>query len=146
MPSRWLGEDEGEPEYQIVSDRCFVASAKIPCQECGATIEVICLYCESGTDNETGEALERFTLFNVTAADENLAAQLQAWSDFRRDTRNSEVGDFANHCPHCGAMQEDYLLHSEPEHVFFGLSLQGTADLTPIEGEVRVSGDYGFEA
>jgi hypothetical protein len=30
----------------------------------------------------------------------------------------SEEGYFANHCPHCGALQEDYLLHAEPVTYF----------------------------
>ena len=28
---------------------------------------------------------------------------------------------FANHCPRCGAMQEDLYLHSEPDQPFFGI-------------------------
>jgi hypothetical protein len=31
----------------------------------------------------------------------------------------SAEGNFANRCPHYGAMQEDYLLYSEPGDVFF---------------------------
>lgn len=142
--SRWLGEEQSDPEYQIVSDRCFVASAESPCQKCGATIEVVCLYCEGGTDIETGEPLERFTVSNVTAVDENLARQLQGWPSFRRVTGEDENCELANHCPHCGAVQDEYLLHSEPDHVFFGLALHRPLDLTPIEGVVRVSGEYSF--
>ena len=40
----------------------------------------------------------------------------------------------ANHCVHCGAVQEDYRLHSEPGSVAF----------TPLVGLVRMSGDFGF--
>ena len=43
-------------------------------------------------------------------------------------------------------MQEDYLLHSEPGDVFFGLAMgtPGAVDFTALQGRVCLSGDYGF--
>ncbi|MEA3198042.1 MAG: hypothetical protein QOF32_2094 [Gammaproteobacteria bacterium] len=43
-------------------------------------------------------------------------------------------------------MQEDYLLHSEPGDVFFGLAIGtlGAVEFTALEGRVYLSGDYGF--
>lgn len=59
---------------------------------------------------------------------------------------DAEEGVFANHCPQCGAMQEDYLLHSEPGDAFVGLAM-GTpeaVEFTALEGRVCLGGDYGF--
>jgi hypothetical protein len=63
-----------------------------------------------------------------------------------RGGRGIGGGNFANHCPHCGAVQEDYLLHSEPGDVFFGLEMgaRGAVEFTAVEGRVGLSGDYGF--
>jgi len=73
---------------------------------------------------------------------------MQRWPCFRQGVgEDSEEGNFANHCPHCGAMQEDYLLHSEPGDVFFSLAIDtpGAVEFTPLEGRLQLSGDYGFE-
>jgi hypothetical protein len=63
----------------------------------------------------------------------------------RRNVQNP-LAPRANHCPNCGAMQEDYLLHSEPGDVFFGLAIGtlGAVEFTALEGRVYLSGDYGF--
>jgi Domain of unknown function (DUF5710) len=146
--SRWLGDDEGEAEFGITSDEALVASAQTLCSECHESIEVICIYCESGMDTEMGEAVMRFTVSNVWAIDDALAGQLGRWPYFKKVVGADREGDyFANHCAHCGAVQEEYLLHAEPGDVFFGVSRAEPAgvEFTPLVGRVRVSGDYGFE-
>jgi hypothetical protein len=74
-----------------------------------------------------------------------LAATLER-RRFYRTTTEPENGYFANHCPYCGAVQEDYLLHSEPGDVFFCIAEAepGSIELTAVEGRIRVSGDCGF--
>jgi hypothetical protein len=59
---------------------------------------------------------------------------------------DTEDGYFANHCPHCGALQEDYLLHAEPGDVFFGLSRaeSWSIEFTPLVGRIQLSGDSSF--
>jgi Domain of unknown function (DUF5710) len=146
--SRWLGDEE-EPGFGIASEEAFVASAQTSCVRCRESIEVICIYCENGTDCELGEPLRQFTLSNVWAMDGALAAQIAPWRFYGRGPGSTpEEGCFTNHCPHCGAAQEDYLLHAEPGDVFFGLSRRepGPVEFTPLEGRIEVSGDYGFEA
>jgi hypothetical protein len=72
-----------------------------------------------------------------------LAAQLERWQFFRKEAHaGSEDGCFANHCPHCGAMQEDFLLHAEPGDVFFCIPLAepGSIEFTPLSGRIQVSG------
>jgi hypothetical protein len=110
-------------------------------------VGVVCIYCKSGVDIEVGDPQVDFTVSNIWAIDGVLAKLIQRWPCFRKGVgEDSEEGNFANHCPHCGAMQEDYLLHSEPGDVFFGLAMgtPGGVEFTPLEGRVYLSGDYGF--
>ena len=145
--SQWLGDEEGEAEYGITSDDAFVAAAQSACSSCHEQIEVICIFCESGTDSEIGEPMRQFTLSNVWAMDSALATQLERWRYFRKGIgAESEEGYFANHCPHCEALQEDYLLHAEPVDVFFGLSRAepGSIEFIPLVGRIQLSGDCSF--
>jgi hypothetical protein len=145
--SQWLGDEEGEAEFGIISDDAYVAAAQTVCSRCHEQIEVICIYCESGTDSEVGEPMTQFTLSNIWAMDTALAMQLKGWPCFRKGIGSgSEDGYFANHCPHCGALQEDYLLHAEPGDVFFGLSRaeSGSIEFTPLVGRIQLSGDCSF--
>ena len=145
--SRWLGGEEGEAEFAIESDEALVAAAQTACLKCHARIEVICIYCESGIDCDMGEPMWQFTVSNIWAMDSVLAGQLERWPYFRPVTARDPEGDcFANHCPHCGAVQEDYLLHEEPGDVFFGVSRAepGTVEFTPLVGRIQVSGDTSF--
>jgi hypothetical protein len=132
-----------EAEFGITSDEAYVASAEIQCLQCGEIIDVICIHCLSGADEETGESMTRFTVSNIWAMDDALRAQLGAWPHFKRMKLGAEHGDYANHCPHCGAHQEDYLLHDEPGDVFFGIaeSTPGRVKLTALAGQVQLSGD-----
>jgi hypothetical protein len=147
MFSRWLGEEQDDAPFGIVSEEAFVASARSSCVRCGHDIEVVCIYCKSGVDIEIGDPLVDFTVSNIWAIDRVLAKLIQRWPCFRKGVgEDSDEGNFANHCPHCGAMQEDYLLHSEPGDVFFGLAMgtPGGVEFTALEGRVYLSGDYGF--
>jgi hypothetical protein len=146
--SRWLESTQGESEYGITSDEAYVALAQTTCLQCGETIEVICIHCESGTDAVTGDSMTRFTVSNIWALDDALTAQLEVWPYFKSIDLGCAAGDYANHCPHCGAPQEDYLLHDEPGDVFFGLSeaSRETIEFTPLSGQVQLSGDTCCEA
>jgi hypothetical protein len=145
--SPWLGEEGSEAPFGFTSDHAFVAAAQTACWKCRESIEVICIYCESGVDCEMDEPLAQFTVSNVWAMDAALTVQLERWPLFRQaNGAGAENGCFANHCRHCGAMQEDYRLHDEPGDVFFSLprAEPGSVELTPLEGPVQVSGDCGF--
>ena len=133
--------------FRIVSEEAFVASARSPCVSCGDDIKVVCIYCTSGVDTETDDPIADFTVFNIWAMDGVLANLIERWPCYRMGVgEDAGEGNFANHCPHCGAMQADYLLHSEPGDVFFGLAMDtpGAAEFTALEGRVAMSGDYGF--
>ena len=145
--SRWLGEEEGEAPFGIVSEEAFVASARSACGGCGNEIEVVCIHCKSGVDTERGDPIADFTVFNIWAMDGVSAKLIERWPHYRQGIgKDAEEGVFANHCPHCGATQEDYLLHTEPGDAFFGLAMDtpGAVEFTALEGRVCVSGDYGF--
>jgi hypothetical protein len=142
--ARWLPSTGDEEEFTIESYCVFVAAATAPCQRCGSPIEVICLYCEGG--KVFSEPLSRFTVSDISEVDDSLSHQLAGWPNFRKATdQRSESAGFANHCPHCGARQDDMLLHSEPEHPFFDVSRAGdSVTLTPLGGVIRLSGDEHF--
>jgi hypothetical protein len=60
--------------------------------------EAICIYCDSGTDSETGEPMTQVTLSNIWAMDSALATQVERWRFFRKSIGvGSEEGYFANH-------------------------------------------------
>jgi len=147
--SRWLGEEQ-DNALGIVSEEAFVAAARSACVRCGHDIEVVCIYCTSGVDTELGDSIADFTVFDIWAMDGGLAKLIERWSCYRKgvegDVEDAQEGSFANHCPHCGAVQADYLLHSEPGDVFFGLAMDapGGVEFTALEGRVGMSGDYGF--
>lgn len=141
-PVRYASADE--PTLQA---QAFVASAPSPCVRCGNEIEVVCIYCKSGVDTEIGDPIVDFTVFNIWTMDGVLAKLIERWPHYRQGVgEDAEEGVFANHCPHCGAMQGDYLLHSEPGDVFFALAMDtpGAVEFTALEGRVCLSGDYGF--
>jgi hypothetical protein len=145
--SQWLEQEEGEAPFGIVSEEAFVAAARSPCVRCGKVIEVVCIYCRSGVDTEMDAAIADFTVFNSWAMDRVLGKLIERWPHYReRRGEDAAEGVFANHCLHCGAMQEDYLLHSEPGDVFFGLAMDapGAVEFTALAGRVCLSGDYGF--
>ena len=80
--------------------------------------------------------------------DETLTRHLGAWPTFRKeDGPESQESAFVNHCPHCGAPQDDLLLSSEPDQPFFNVAraAPGTISLEPLRGQIQLSGDESFE-
>jgi hypothetical protein len=140
--SKWLPDGTADEEFTITSERAYVASTSVSCQKCHAKIEAICIYCESGIVSD--EPLKQFTVSGIWAMDSALARQLEPWAFFRRV---DQEGYFANHCPHCNALQDDLYLHSEPDQPFFSVprSPPGTIELTPLLGRIQLSGDESFE-
>jgi len=143
MPSAHDDAPNDDEVFTISSTEAYVAAATTACQNCGSDIQVICIYCETGTASD--EPLTQFTVSNIWVMDENLTRQLRPWSNFRK---TGKAGDevFANHCPHCGSAQDDLYLHSEPDHPFFDIPYapSGSTSLTPLAGAVRLSGEEHF--
>jgi hypothetical protein len=146
---RWLPGHDDEEELQITSEQAYVASARVACQQCQSKIEVICIYCQSGlVRDESLEPLMKLTVSNISALDSALERQLAPWPAFKQvGEPGSQAGYFANHCPRCGALQEDYLLHDEPGDPFFSIPTAppDAVELTPLVGRIQLSGDYHFE-
>jgi hypothetical protein len=142
----WLSEMPADDEpFSIASTDGYVAAATTSCRRCRSSIEVICIHCESGT--VSGDPLTRFTVSYVSAMDDGLARQLAPWPTFRPvDDPDAEGSYFANHCPHCGALQEDMYLHWEPEDPFFDIprAAPGSIKLTPLSGAIQLSGNEHF--
>ncbi len=140
-------EDAGAFEFTIVSDEAYVASARAPCVSCGTPIELVCIYCETGSDS--GSSLEQFTISSIVDVDPALARQLENWPGFRcgSNAPSSEEACFANRCLHCGAVQDVDRLHSEPDAVFFSVldSSPETLGFTALLGRIGLNGDYHFE-
>jgi len=145
--ARWLPAaneaDADDDAFTISSSQAYVAATTTSCQRCNSNIEVICIHCESGTASD--EPLTQFTVSYIWAIDEELARQLQPWPNFRKVEPNHEV--FANHCPHCAASQDDLYLHTEPDDPFFDIpnAPPGSIKLTPLAGNVRLSGEEHFQ-
>jgi hypothetical protein len=86
------------------------------------------------------------TVSHIWAIDEELARHLRRWPNFRK-VIDSDDEAYANHCPHCGAPQDDMYLHSEPDEPFFDIlgAAPGSISLTPLSGTIRLSGDEHFQ-
>lgn len=140
------GPAEGGEPFSIASEDAYVVSANARCWRCRAVIEVVCIYCATG--EILGDRYEGFAVSNITAVDAALWRQLERWPSFRFGYSHSAQGRYlANHCPSCRALQGDYFLHCEPAGAFFALkgAAPGAIALTPLLGQVRLSGDEGFE-
>jgi hypothetical protein len=148
--ARWLppfegDEDEEGEELDIISSQAFVAATTVPCSRCHANIEVICIHCTTGTVAD--EPLTEFTVSDIWAMDEDLSRQLASWPTFHKTHHSEgEDGNFANHCPHCGEIQDDLYLHSEPDHPFFDIphAPAGVIKLTPLSGTIHLGGGEHF--
>jgi hypothetical protein len=132
-------------EFEVISTEAYVAATEVACWKCRRNIEVICIYCETGVDVD--EHLTCFTVSTIWAMDEALKYQLQSWAHFKRSAGpRRQPRYFANHCPHCGAPQEEMSLHDEPDNPFFSIphAPPGTLRLTPLLGLIRLSGCCHF--
>ena len=143
---QWLADETQIAPYSIVSSEASILATWGECWRCSARIEVICVYCERGEIR--GQRFHRFTVSNISAVDEVLERQLASWPLFHLGFSRSAGAHYrVNHCTRCGAAQDDYFLHCEPEGAFFAPSLApaGQFRLHPLSGCIRLNGDEGFE-
>ncbi len=135
----------GDERLEITSTAAYVACTRTLCWNCDANIEIICIYCEEGVDVD--EPLTCFTVSNIWSMDDALACQLAPWPNFKRGVGPIHGAPyFANHCPHCDTLQEDFLLHDEPSDPFFPnhQSPPSACELTALAGPIRLSGACHF--
>ena len=131
--------------FAIVSDQAYVVGACTPCWRCRTVIEVVCIYCDTGWilgDEQVG-----FLVSNVAAMDEALRRQLARWPQYHPVRGGALAGCFANHCPHCRCVQQDFFLHCQPGGAFFSLddAPAGTLQVWLLTGTVRLDGEEGFQ-
>lgn len=138
-------DDYDDAEFTISSDDAYVAAVTIACHRCRRPFEAICIFCRSGTC--FGEPLQDFTIANLQRVDATLATGLGAWPHFHSMGSSEQPGEFANHCPNCGAVHEDHLLHDEPQDPFFDIAhaSPGRIRLTPLRGPIQLSGDEHYQ-
>jgi len=143
---RYPARNGQDVTYYISSDEASVASATTGCWKCHSSIEVICIYCDSGL--LSGARFEQFSVSNITAVDDALKDQLQTWPHFRMGY-SEELGRdcFANYCPHCSARQERFALHCEPGGAFSRIRDGGSNSLhfTPLTGMIQMDGTEQIE-
>jgi hypothetical protein len=134
-----------DPDFGILSDEAMIVSGRVKCWKCEADVTVICLYCQTGFVH--GEAMFDFSVSNITDIDQSLRQQLARWSNFHATRRRgSGFGGFANHCPGCNALQDDFYLHGQPGAIFFSFQdPPQNLQIHALHGLVRLSGDEGFE-
>ena len=144
--ARWLPFDDDaespeDMEFNIISDRAFVAAATVPCQQCSTSMEVICIYCASGSASD--EPLTQFSVSHITAMNEELREQLCPWPNFQR----TKGGLFVNSCHACGARNDDLYLHTEPGDPFFDIPSRptGSTKLAPLTGTIQLTGSEHFQ-
>jgi len=63
-------------------------------------------------------------------------------------SKTAESSYWANHCEHCGALQGDFFLHSEPDGAFFPLEIEEYEQLTfitvPSKFDIEIDADYSW--
>ena len=63
-------------------------------------------------------------------------------------SKTAESSYWANHCEHCGALQGDFFLHSEPGGAFFPLEIEEYEQLTfitvPSKFDIEIDADYSW--
>ena len=140
------------PNANIRSSSYLIAETQMQCAQCGRAARVLAIGLppnhESLTDGEWQTVEANAFIFYVGGLPDAVSQLLAEHSAEFHLTRGTDPAEthWANHCPHCGAMQADYRLHSEPGDVFFGLSMDapGAVEFTALEGRLCLSGDYGF--
>jgi len=144
--AKWLPFDYDvaspeDTESNIVSDQAFVAAATVSCQECSSSMEVICIYCDTGSASD--EPLTQFSVSHIFAMCDELREQLRPWPNFQ----GTKGGLFVNICHACGARIDDLYLHTEPGDAFFDIPTMpiGSIKLIPLTGIVQLSGSEHFQ-
>jgi len=144
--AQWLPFDnDADPpedtEFNVISDQAFVAATTVSCHECSTSMEVICIYCDTGSASD--EPLTQFSVSHITAMSDELREQLRHWPNFQP----VKGGLFVNSCPACGAQTDDLYLHTEPGDAFFDIPTMppGSIKLTPLTGTIQLSGSEHFQ-
>jgi len=140
--SRWAYDG-----YSAILLTPLIMTAKRKCWKCQADTTVVCPVAEKFLlpDEETEyswELCEYFTSFSdVTKISPKLLKTIQEHFPSYKWGTSSVVPDgyYANHCTHCGAIQGDFYLHSEPDSPFFAHTPEETSQVTLVPVEAAYS-------
>lgn len=136
--------------YLIESDDAYIATTMIDCWECEKEIPVIALCAKEATieGEKHKDKSEIIRMSEITAMDRYTAHLFAgAFPDFRPYlNEEGELVEYANHCPHCGLVYEDEVLHDNSEFLMLAQASPGSIAYVKIPGRIRLDGNEGFEA
>jgi hypothetical protein len=130
------GRENGSPQgVNVRSKDYFIALTVGPCTFCGVSTPLLALVlppshetlspAEDDEDGALPEAWDRVPwsafLFYVEYLPDGVQQRVQASSERYRPavSEASQRSYWANHCQHCGSLQDDHDLFCEPEGAFF---------------------------
>jgi hypothetical protein len=91
------------------------------CWKCKAVTPVSSLRVQAIVDDD-GHRVEDARVTNAQELPQEVVKAVQRVNPHFREgfSRTAEITYWANHCRHCGALQGDFFLNSEPDGPFFG--------------------------
>jgi hypothetical protein len=149
--------DHGDPEnggpdrVNVRSKDYLIARAAGPCAYCGARTRLVALVLPRAhevlslaEDDEDGLLLDSWDqvpwsafLFYVGYLPDDVQQRMQAASKTYRPAASpaAQASYWANHCEHCGSLQEDHDLFCEPEGAFLPVDAASASaiELTRID-------------
>lgn len=140
----------------IIKSPVSMALNSTDCYKCGNNTAVISLASNNfyylSTDEKEEEKwfrADKFSFFSMPLFIENeLAGKInRLFPNYKiAYSKTAESSYWANHCDHCGALQGDFFLHSEPGGAFFPLEIEEYEQLTfitiPFKFDVEINADY----
>ncbi|MEO7977662.1 DUF5710 domain-containing protein [Flavobacterium sp.] len=142
----------------IIKSPVSIALNSSDCYKCANKTAVISLasnnFYHLGTDENDSEKWFRadgLSFFSMAVFIENeLAHKInRLFPNYKiAYSKTAESSYWANHCDHCGALQGDFFLHSEPGGAFFPLEIEEYEQLTfitvPSKFDVGIDADYSW--
>lgn len=123
-----------------------LVSTKFECWKCKQLTLVSCLKVYDFDDGygprggaENRDADRRYCLTNIEKLPQVLVDALTAKNPNVRmaESRTTQSTYLANNCEHCGALQGDFFLHTEPDGPFFAGQFPADADIQRVANEGR---------
>lgn len=142
----------------IIKSPIFIALNSNDCYRCANETAVISLasnnfYFLSTDENEEEKwfKADGLSFFSMPLFIENelIGKISKLFPNFKiAYSHTAESSYWANHCEHCGALQGDFFLHSEPGGAFFPLEIEEYEQITFItvasKFDVQIDADYSW--
>ena len=113
----FCGEEEMENEKTTINPPLYLAGTTISCWRCSADMPAVGLIAPQVPDTED----EVCILSDITELPASVLAFVQKrFPTFQRKfSKTTGTEYYANTCPKCGVLSDDFYLHSEPGGPFF---------------------------